>query len=122
MIIRPYEMFIAIRFLIKGRFQTLLILLGIAVGVAVQFFLSALIGGLQISLIERTVGTAPHILVLPPDSFPVSLGSSDKEIFDFKKVPFIENQEILSWQQYVNYFKNNPEVIAACAVAGGQGL
>jgi len=122
MIVRPYEFWIAIRFLIKGRFQTLLILLGIAVGVAVQFFLSALIGGLQISLVERTVGTAPHILALPSDSVPINLTSSDKEIFDSRKVPFIENQEILSWQGYVSYFKSNPEVTAACAVAGGQGF
>ena len=36
---------IALRFLLKGRGQTVLIVLGIAMGVAVQFFLASLIGG-----------------------------------------------------------------------------
>ena len=123
MIVRPYEFMIAWRFLVKGRLQTILILFGIAAGVSVQFFLSALIGGLQISLIQRTVGTAPHILALPADSLPQSLAGKDKEgVIDFKPALYKENQEILSWQQYVIFFKSNPAVTAACPVAGGQGF
>lgn len=121
MIIRPYELMIAWRFLIKGRLQTLLILFGIAAGVSVQFFLSALIGGLQISLIERTVGTAPHVLVLPADSLPQSFGGT-QGIVDSKAPLFSENQEILSWQEYIKYFKADTDVTAACPIAGGQGF
>jgi len=57
---------IAWRFLTEGRLQTLLILIGISVGVGVQVFLSALIGGLQKDLINKTVGTSPHITVRSP--------------------------------------------------------
>ena len=41
---------IALRFLKSGKGQTLLIALGISVGVAVQIFIGSLIQGLQISL------------------------------------------------------------------------
>ena len=45
---------IALRFLKSGKNQTMLIILGITVGVAVQIFLGALIDGLQIDLINTT--------------------------------------------------------------------
>jgi lipoprotein-releasing system permease protein len=66
----PFEWFVALRFLREGRFQTVLILLGVAVGVGVIIFLSALITGLQASLIEKTLGSQAHIVVRPPDEMP----------------------------------------------------
>ncbi len=122
MIFKPHEPYIAFRWLLKGRGQTVLLLAGIAVGVAVQFFLSSLIGGLQLSLIERTVGSAPHIYVLPPDSVPTGFLSENGQAADSRRVPYTENLEILSWNQYVDYLKGVPEVAAACPVAGGQAF
>lgn len=58
-----FEWKVAWRFLISGRGQTFLILLGIIVGVGVQVFLGSLIGGLQTNLIEQTVGSSPHITI-----------------------------------------------------------
>jgi len=55
---------IAVRFLKSGKGQTLLIVLGIAIGVSVQVFLGSLIGGLQKSLINTTVGNSSHITIL----------------------------------------------------------
>ena len=40
-----------------------MIILGIAIGVAVMVFLSALIDGLQADLIQKTVGRSPHIVI-----------------------------------------------------------
>ncbi len=122
MIVRPYETHIAFRFLLKGKGQTVLLLVGIAVGVAVQFFLSSLIGGLQLSLIERTVGSAPHIFVLPPDDLPASILLGDGRTVDSRRVPYSELTEILAWQQYHDFLKGVPGVTAACPVAGGQGF
>lgn len=122
MIVRPYETHIAFRFLLKGRGQTVLLVVGIAVGVAVQFFLSSLIGGLQLSLIESTVGSAPHLFVLPPDSIPESVLAEDGVTVDSRRVPFSENVEILSWKVYADHLKGLPDVTAASPVAGGQGF
>lgn len=60
------ESTIAMRFLRQGRAQTLLILFGIAVGVAVIVFVTALIAGLQENIIERTLGTQSHVRVEAP--------------------------------------------------------
>ncbi len=60
------ESTIATRFLRQGRAQSLLILFGIAVGVSVIVFVTALIAGLQDNIIERTLGTQAHIRVEAP--------------------------------------------------------
>lgn len=52
---------IAFRFLKSNKSQTLLIALGIAVGISVQIFIGSLINGLQASLIDATIGNASHI-------------------------------------------------------------
>lgn len=58
---------IAVGFLREGRSQTLMIIGGVAIGVAVIVFISALIQGLQSNLIERTLGTQAHISLHAPD-------------------------------------------------------
>jgi lipoprotein-releasing system permease protein len=60
------EWTIALKFLQERSLQTALILTGIAVGVAVIVFLTALSAGLQANTIERTLGTQAHVRVLPP--------------------------------------------------------
>ncbi|MFO7340166.1 MAG: ABC transporter permease [Lysobacteraceae bacterium] len=60
------ETTLAMRFLRQGRAQSLLILVGIAVGVAVIVFVTALISGLQQNIIERTLGTQSHVRVEAP--------------------------------------------------------
>lgn len=54
---------IAGRFLKSNLGQTILIVLGIAIGVSVQIFIGCLIQGLQKSLIDKTIGHSPHITI-----------------------------------------------------------
>lgn len=118
-----YEWMIALRFLARGRGQTLLIVLGIAVGVAVQFFLSALISGLQVSLIERTVGSAPHLQVLPADRRAQTAAAAGGDgPRDRGRVLYTEWREIHSWQPYVHDLRSDPRVLRAAPVANGQGF
>lgn len=60
---------IANRFLWSNKGQTLLIALGIAIGVAVQIFIGSLITGLQESLINKTVGNSPQIKITSEDKY-----------------------------------------------------
>ncbi len=62
-----YELKIALRFLKSGKTQTLFILMGIAVGVAVQIFLGSLITSLQESLVDRTIGNSSQITIKAED-------------------------------------------------------
>ncbi|HMA95232.1 MAG TPA: FtsX-like permease family protein [Polyangiaceae bacterium] len=66
----PFELFVSLRFLREGRAQTWLIFIGVGVGVGVMVFLSALITGLQASLIRQTLSTQPHVVVKPRERTP----------------------------------------------------
>ena len=63
----PFEWVVALRFLREGRFQTVLIVTGVAAGVAVFIFITALVNGLQGNTIRRTLGTQAHIVVRPAE-------------------------------------------------------
>jgi lipoprotein-releasing system permease protein len=54
---------IAKRFLTSAKKQTIVIILGIAVGVSVQVFIGALINGLQANLIDTAIGTQSQITI-----------------------------------------------------------
>ena len=54
---------IAWRFLASNKGQTLLIILGIAIGVSVQVFIGSLIAGLQKSLVNTTIGSSSQITI-----------------------------------------------------------
>lgn len=58
---------IAWRFLLSNKGQTVLIILGIAIGVSVQVFIGSLITGLQKSLVNTTIGSSSQITVRPRD-------------------------------------------------------
>jgi len=70
--LQPFEWIVASRFLREGRMQSLFIMLGVAIGVAVIVFMSALMQGLQANLVRRVLTAQPHIQVLPPRSRCVS--------------------------------------------------
>lgn len=55
---------IAKRFLTFSKGQTILIMLGIAVGISVQIFIGLLIQGLQTSLVNRTIGNSSQISIV----------------------------------------------------------
>ena len=75
---------IALRFLKSSKGQTILITLGIAIGVSVQIFIGLLIQGLQTSLIDKTIGNSAHITVVSEDSL----------ISDFEqKITVIKNSD-----------------------------
>jgi lipoprotein-releasing system permease protein len=69
---------IAVRFLKSNKGQTLLIILGIAIGVSVQIFIGSLIQGLQKSLVEKTIGNSSQITI--------SSNMDDKIISDYDKL------------------------------------
>ena len=62
----PFEWIAAARFMREGLAQTLLIVLGVALGVGVIVFMSALIAGLQSNIIRRTLNYMAPIEIVPP--------------------------------------------------------
>lgn len=58
---------IAVRFLTSGKLQTILIILGIAIAISIQVFVGLLIGSLQQSLVDQTIGNSPQVTIYPSD-------------------------------------------------------
>lgn len=73
---------IATRFLRSNIGQTLIIILGIGIGISVQIFIGSLIQGLQKSLVDKTIGSSSQITVSADNKgAPISDYSSlEKEI------------------------------------------
>ncbi|WP_062016457.1 ABC transporter permease [Aureimonas sp. AU4] len=61
----PFELIAAVRFLREGLVQTLLIVVGVAVGVGVIVFMSALLAGVQANFLNRVLSTQAQVVVLP---------------------------------------------------------
>lgn len=68
-----YQLKIGWRYLTSNLVQTGLLILGVAVGVFVFVFMSSLIGGLAVYLVDQTVGDVPHVTVTQPDIEPERL-------------------------------------------------
>ncbi|WP_172123262.1 MULTISPECIES: FtsX-like permease family protein [unclassified Devosia] len=68
-----YGLKIALRYLTASKAQTSLLIAGVAVGVFVFIFMSALIGGLAVFLVQRTVGDIAHVTIEAPDRNPAVL-------------------------------------------------
>lgn len=73
---------IARRFLRRSPGQTILIIAGIAVGIGVQVFVGSLITSLQADLVDSTVGSSPHITLLPDDDADFVSGALVGEVSD----------------------------------------
>jgi lipoprotein-releasing system permease protein len=69
----PFAWFVALRYLRDAKGQTALILAAVSVGVGVVVFISALISGLQASLIDKTLGSQAHISLQLPREAPRAL-------------------------------------------------
>lgn len=118
-----FDLKLAMRFLIAGKTQTGLIFIGIAVGVAVLVFLTFLISGLGVDIIERTIGNSPHITISREDR------PLDFALRDFQGRPVITEdasrttREIIDeWQFIINGLTGDERISAVVAVADGPGF
>ncbi|HCF62415.1 MAG TPA: hypothetical protein DFS52_31045 [Myxococcales bacterium] len=119
----PLEWFLAIRFLKEGRAQTALIFGGVAVGVGVVVFLSALITGLQASLVEQTLGSQAHVVVRPPEEEARVVERPAGAVLAVRRERTPQRvQAIGQWQQVLEQARSVPGVIAAAPTVNGSAF
>ncbi len=75
-----YALKIAARYLTASKAQTALLVSGVAVGVFIFIFMSALIGGLAEFILSRTVGDISHVTIQAEDRDPAILISTEGHI------------------------------------------
>lgn len=114
------EWTIATKFLREGKAQSALILVGIAIGVAVIVFLTALITGLQSNIIQRTLGTQAHIKVQQTDEHNRIVGpepNSAQLTIESKRAQRLRS--INNWQQVRDVLDTLPRVTAVSPIISG---
>jgi lipoprotein-releasing system permease protein len=123
----PFEWIVAIRFLREGRLQTVFIIAGVALGVAVIVFMSALMTGLQMNFVRRVLSAQSHIQLLPPKEVTRALrlgvyaGPGEVEAA-IVQVPLQRLKSIDQWQAVAQQIRAMPEVMVVSPQAGGSAL
>ena len=120
-----FERRIATRFLREGRMQTLLIIVGVAAGVAVVAYISALISGLQANTLNKTLGAQAHLSISPLEDTVISAGpaapAGTTELGQTQ--PRAQRtRSLANWQALVPLLEALPEVAAASPMVAGAGL
>lgn len=120
----PFEWFVALRYLRDAKGQTALILGAVSVGVSVVVFLSALINGLQASLIDSTLGSQPHVTIRVPREAPRPLvePSAGRSIARVIQPASQRLQSIDQWPLVMAEAERMSGVTAASATVTGSGV
>jgi lipoprotein-releasing system permease protein len=119
-----FEATVAWRFLREGRMQTLLIVVGVAFGVAVVAYISALVGGLQKNTLDKTLGAQAHVTLAERDdtvlpAAPAASGSAEL----VQTQPRAQRaRTVANWQALVSLLEARPEVAAVSPMVAGSGL
>jgi lipoprotein-releasing system permease protein len=119
-----FEFRVALRFLREGRMQTLLIIVGVAAGVAVIAYISALISGLQTSTLTKTLGAQAHISIRVLDDvvLPARDAGTGLTILTQTQPRAQRLRSVANWQSLVPLLEGMPEIIGVSPMAVGAGL
>ena len=119
----PFEWIVASRFLREGRLQTAFIVGGVAIGVAVIVFMSALLTGLQANFIRRVLSAQAHIQLLPPKEVARPLrGGGEAVEAAIVQPPLQRLKSIDQWQAVMAQIRTMPQVVVVSPAAGGSAL
>jgi lipoprotein-releasing system permease protein len=124
-----FETRVATRFLREGRMQTLLIIIGVAAGVAVVAYISALITGLQRNTIDKTLGAQAHVTLSPRDDLvlaaraPASAAAGEPARELVQTQPRAQrSRSISNWQLLVPLLEAMPQVKGVSPMVSAAGL
>ena len=119
-----FERQVAIRFLREGRMQTVLIIVGVAAGVAVVTYISALITGLQRNTLDKTLGAQAHVTLSAPDDVVLAAGApaAGTTALVQTQARAQRPRSIGNWRLLVPVLEALPQVAAVSPMVSGAGL
>ena len=119
-----FERQVATRFLREGRMQTVLIVVGVAAGVAVVAYISALITGLQSNTLEKTLGAQAHVTVSARDDAVIAAREPTAGTAAWVQTqPRAQRpRSIANWRLLVPVLEAMPQVAAVSPMVSGAGL
>lgn len=119
-----FEWQVAWRFLREGRMQTLLIIVGVAAGVAVVAYISALIEGLQANTLAKTLGAQAHISLRAPEDLvaPAARLEAGTAMLSDTQPRAQRLRSVANWQALLPVLQATPGVVAVSPMVSGSGL
>jgi lipoprotein-releasing system permease protein len=120
----PFEWVMATRFLREGLLQTIFIISGVALGVSVIVFMSALLTGLQGSIFKTLLDYQAQIVISPPDEAPRALRREDNASTGVEFAALVQPRaqrprSIDQWQKVRDITAAIPGVLVVAPVVDG---
>jgi lipoprotein-releasing system permease protein len=117
----PFEWIAAVRFLREGRMQSLFIIVGAAIGVAVIVFMSALLAGMQANLFRRVLSSQPHIVLERPKDVARALREPQpgQSALAIVQTPTQRPDTIDQWQKVRDEMQMRSDIVAVAATVSG---
>lgn len=118
----PFEWIVAVRFLKEGSSQTVLTIVGAAVGVSVIVFMSAMLSGVQANIFNQVLSEQAHINVSPVEAAARPLRDKDGAL----EIPMLQQptqrvSTIDQWQELVRTLRARPDITAISPTVSGSG-
>jgi lipoprotein-releasing system permease protein len=102
--------------------QTFLLIAGVAVGVTVFVFITALIAGLAVRLTDQVTGNGAHISLEPPTRVARVLAGPDMPVESVALISTFQRKQICNWPMIVELLRANPSVSAISAQISGSAV
>jgi lipoprotein-releasing system permease protein len=117
----PFEWIAAVRFLREGRTQSLFIVVGASIGVAVIVFMSALLEGMQGNLIRRVLSSQPHIVLERPKDIARVLRQPGpgEAALPTVQIPAQRPDMIDQWQKVRDEMRLRSDILAVAVTISG---
>ena len=118
-----FEWKVALRFLREGGMQTLMIVTGTSIGIAVIVFITGFLGDLQRDLIKRTLGVQAHIVIRPAEEVARPLRDTPAAA----ALPQVQARaqrlrSVDQWQAMLPALAATPGIRAISPIAAGPGI
>ena len=119
-----FEWRVAWRFLREGRMQSVLIVIGVAAGVAVIAYISALISGLQGNTLAKTLGAQAHVSISAPEDVvtPAMAVPADQRSITDTQPRAQRLRSVANWQSVLPLLEAHAGVAAVSPMVSGSGL
>jgi lipoprotein-releasing system permease protein len=120
----PFEAWVALRFLREGYIQTVFILVGVAIGVGVVVFMSAMLSALQANFVRRVLTGQPHIQLLPSKEVvrPQYENTAETVHAAIIQSPLQRLKSIDQWQSIATQIRSMPGILVVSPVVSGSSL
>lgn len=117
----PFEWIAALRFLREGRLQSLFIISGAAIGVAVIVFMSALLSGMQANIFQRVLSSQPHIVLQRRQQVALPQRSAEpgQTILQAQQKPSQRMSSIDQWRKVRDDMQRRPDTLAVSPAVTG---